>query len=120
MRHYPKLSKRPQKKDPTAKPTREVGEPMILYDMAVLAKRLGFQSPQIEQLVQQSPDRKIARDALLRARRPDRYRYNEEEVESLINKVTECFLRATPLDHQLPVRSVGGRETKKESRCGRP
>jgi hypothetical protein len=116
----PNLSKKPQKKDPTAKPTREVVEPMILYDMAVLAKRLGFQSPQIEQLIEQSPDRRVAREALLRARRPDRYRYNEEEVESLINKVTECFLRATPLDHQLPVQSVGGRETKKEHRCGHP
>lgn len=120
MRHYPKLSKQPQKTDVMAKPTREVVEPMVLYDMAVLAKRLGFQSPQIEQLIQQSPDREIAQDALVRARQPDRYRYNEEEVESLINKVTECFLRAIPLDHQLPVQSIGGRETKKESRCGRP
>ncbi|KAJ5152435.1 hypothetical protein N7492_009715 [Penicillium capsulatum] len=120
MCHYPKLSQRPQKKDLTAKTTREVVEPMVLYDMAILAKRLGFQSPQIEQLIRQSPDRKIARDALLKARRPDRYQYNEEEVETLINKVTECFLRASPLDHQLPVQSVGGRKTKKESRCGHP
>ncbi|OQD76719.1 hypothetical protein PENANT_c125G11294 [Penicillium antarcticum] len=103
MRHYPKLSKKPQKKNPTAKPNCEVLEPMILYEMAVLAKRLGFQSPQIEQLIQQSPDRQIAQDALLRARRLDRYRYNREEIESLINKVTECFLRAVLLDHKLPV-----------------
>ncbi|KAJ5640278.1 uncharacterized protein N7484_008140 [Penicillium longicatenatum] len=120
MRHYPNLSKVPQKKDPTAKANREAVEPMVLYDMAILAKRLGFQSPQIEQLIQQSPDRKIAQEALLRARRPDRYRYNEREVETLINKVTECFLRAIPLDHPLPGHSVGGRETKKESRCGHP
>ncbi|KAF4763054.1 hypothetical protein N7455_003820 [Penicillium solitum] len=120
MRHYPKLSKKPQKKNPTAKPNCEVVEPMILYEMAVLAKRLGFQSPQIEQLIQQSPDRQIAQDALLRARRPDRYRYNREEIESLINKVTECFLRAVLLDHKLPVQFVGGRESKKESRCGHP
>ncbi|KAJ6027955.1 hypothetical protein N7540_003531 [Penicillium herquei] len=120
MRHYPNLSKLPQKKDPTAKANREAVEPMVLYDMAVLAKRLGFQSPQIEQLIQQSPDRKIAQEALLRARRPDRYRYNEGEVETLINKVTECFLRAIPLDHPVPGHSVGGRETKKEYRCGHP
>ncbi|KAJ5369939.1 uncharacterized protein N7496_006031 [Penicillium cataractarum] len=120
MRHYPKLSKQPQKLDPTAKATNEVVDPVILYDMAVLAKKLGFQSPQIQQLIQQSPDRKIAQDALLRARRPDRYRYTEGEVELLINKVTECFLRAIPLDHQLPVQSIGGIETKKESRCGHP
>ncbi|KAF4768880.1 hypothetical protein HAV15_008832 [Penicillium sp. str.  len=116
-RSYPK---KPQKKNPTAKPNCEVVEPMILYEMAVLAKRLGFQSPQIEQLIQQSPDRQIAQDALLRARRPDRYRYNREEIESLINKVTECFLRAVLLDHKLPVQFVGGRESKKESRCGHP
>ncbi|KAJ5249524.1 hypothetical protein N7524_011840 [Penicillium chrysogenum] len=120
MRHYPKLSKKPQKKDPTAKPNREMVEPMILYEMAVLAKRLGFRSPQIEQLIQQSPDRQIAQDALLRARRPDRYRYNREEIESLIDKVSECFLRAVLLDHKLPAQFVGGRESKKETRCGHP
>ncbi|KAJ5766653.1 uncharacterized protein N7511_004269 [Penicillium nucicola] len=120
MRHYPKLSKKPQKKDSTAKPNRDVVDPMILYEMAVLAKRLGFQSPQIEELIQQSPDRQIAQDALLRARRPDRYRYNREEIESLINKVTECFLRAVLLDDKLPVQFVRGRESKKESRCGHP
>ncbi|KAJ6018994.1 hypothetical protein N7522_001061 [Penicillium canescens] len=123
MRHYPSLFQKPPRKDgkdPMAKPNREVVEPMILYDMAVLAKRLGFHSPQIEQLIQQSPDRQIAQDALLKARRPDRYQYNKEEIESLINKVTECFLRAVPFDQRLPVQFVGGGELKKESRCGYP
>ncbi|KAJ5917587.1 hypothetical protein N7466_011141 [Penicillium verhagenii] len=120
MRHYPSVSKMTQKKDPKARSNREVVDPMILFDMAVLAKTLGFQSPQIEQLVKQSPDRQIARDALLRARRTDRYRYNEEEFDSLIFKVTECFLRATRLDDIPPVQYAGGRETKKESRYGHP
>ncbi|KAJ5346216.1 hypothetical protein N7452_004220 [Penicillium brevicompactum] len=120
MRHYPKLSKKSPKKGLTAKPNSERVEPMILYEMAVLAKRLGFQSPQIEQLIQESPDRQIAQDALSRARRPDRYQYNEEEIESLINKVTECFSKAVPLNHKLSVQFVDGRECKKESRCGYP
>ena len=68
MCHYPKLSKKPQKKDPAAKLNHEVVDQTILYDMAVLARRLGFKSPQIEQLIQQSPDCQIAQDALLRAR----------------------------------------------------
>lgn len=119
MRHYPKLSKKRQKKDHVAKPNREVDQ-MILYDMAVLAGRLGFKSPQIEELIQQSPDREIARDALLMARRPDCFRYDGREFESLVDRVTECFLRAIPLDHQRPAQYVGGRETKKESRCGHP
>ena len=120
MRHYPRLSRKPQKKDPAAKPNREVADQTILYDMAVLARRLGFKSPQIEQLIKQSPDRQIAQDALLRARRPDCYQYNEGEFECLIDRVTECFLKAIPLDHQPPAQCVGGRETKKESRCGYP
>ena len=120
MRHYPRLSRKPQKKDPAAKPNREVADQTILYDMAVLARRLGFKSPQIAQLIEQSPDRQIAQDALLRARRPDCYQYNEGEFECLINRVTECFLKAIPLDHQPPAQCVGGRETKKESRCGYP
>ncbi|KAJ5646732.1 hypothetical protein N7490_003104 [Penicillium lividum] len=120
MRHYPRLSKKQQKKGRIAKPQRETVDDMILYDMAVLAKRLGFQSPEIEQLIQQSPDRQIARDALLKARRPDRYRYDEGEVETLISKVIDCFLRATPLDHPPPMKYAGGREVKKESRQGHP
>ncbi|KAJ5988270.1 hypothetical protein N7481_003480 [Penicillium waksmanii] len=120
MRHYPRLSKKQQKKGHIAKPQRETVDDMILYDMAVLAKRLGFQSPEIEQLIQQSPDRQIARDALLKARRPDRYRYDEGEVETLISKVIDCFLRATTLDHQPPMKYTGGREVKKESRQGHP
>ena len=120
MRHYPSLSKKPQKKDPAAKPNREVADQTILYDMAVLARRLGFKSPQIEQLIEQSPDRQIAQEALLRARRPDCYQYNEGEFECLIDRVTECFLKAIPLDYQPPAQCVGGREIKKESRCGYP
>ena len=88
--------------------------------MAVLARRLGFKSPQIAQLIEQSPDRQIAQDALLKARQPDCYQYNEGEFESLINRVTECFLKAIPLDHQPPAQCFGGRETKKESWCGYP
>lgn len=114
---YPK---KPQKKDPAAKPNREVADQTILYDMAVLARKLGFKSPQIEQLIEQSPDRQIAQEALLRARRPDCYQYNEGEFECLIDRVTECFLKAIPLDYQPPAQCVGGREIKKESRCGYP
>jgi hypothetical protein len=120
MRHYPRLSKKPQKREPMAKPNHDVMDHMILYDMAALARKLGFKSPQIDQLMQQSPDRQIAQDALLRARRPDCYGYNAAEVESLIDKVTECFLRAIPLDHQPPVQCVSGRETKRVSRYGHP
>ena len=95
-------------------------EPIILYKIAILAKRLRFQSPQIKQLIQQSPDRQIAQDALLRAHRPDRYRYNKEEIKSLINKVTECFLRAVLLNHKLPIQFVSRKESKKESRYRHP
>ena len=44
MRYYPKLSKKPQKTDVIVKPTREVVEPIVLYDIAILGKRLRFQS----------------------------------------------------------------------------
>ncbi|KAJ5216815.1 hypothetical protein N7468_009823 [Penicillium chermesinum] len=113
MRHYPRLSKKRQKKDHIAKPQHETVDDMTLYDMAILAKKLGFKSPEIEELIQESPDRQIARDALLKARRPDCYRYDEGEVEALTSKIIDCFLRAIPLDHRPPTKYAGEERSRK-------
>ena len=52
MCYYPSLSKKLQKKDPAAKLNCEMADQTILYNMAVLARRLSFKSPQIEQLIE--------------------------------------------------------------------
>ncbi|KAJ5643587.1 uncharacterized protein N7484_006094 [Penicillium longicatenatum] len=120
MRYYPQLSKKPQKKNVAAKAERGVVDHMLLHDMAILARRLGFKTPQIEQIIQQSPDRKIALEALMRARQADRFRYEDGQLESLIDEITKCFSQAVPLSDEIAHQCATGRETKKESRVGHP
>jgi Protein of unknown function (DUF3723) len=59
-----------------AKPRSIVYKP-ILYKFASLAYRLGFESEKIYSLIRpDAADEEIAHNALLKARRPARYRYN--------------------------------------------
>jgi hypothetical protein len=70
MRHYPRIPKEPESDNLIAKPSYEKADEMVLYEMAVLAWQLGFDSLQIKKLMEQSPDRQIAKAALLKARKP--------------------------------------------------
>ena len=71
MWHYTKLPKKLEKDDPVAKAQCEKADEMVLYDMAVFTRRLGFHSPDIEELIEKSPDHQITQNALLRAQKPD-------------------------------------------------
>ncbi|KAA8642578.1 uncharacterized protein ATNIH1004_011523 [Aspergillus tanneri] len=119
MRHYPKMAKEPESSNRVAKPGSEKADEVVLHEMAVLARRLGFESPQISELVDQSPDRQIALAALLKARKLDRYRYNNDHMESLISRITDCFQVAVSTN-QLSHNSTNTRETTKKDRCGLP
>ena len=70
---------------------------MSSSEFAALADRLGFQSKEILALKRRSPDRDIARDVLLRARKPDRYEYNDSDLESHIEQILRLFATAKPL-----------------------
>lgn len=120
MRHYTKLPKKPEKDDPVAKAQCEKADETVLYDMAVFARRLGFHSPDIEELIKKSPDHQIARNALLRARKPDRYRYDSATFESLASQIAGCFHRAIPLNYEPSSETVNCMETHLNSRCGHP
>jgi hypothetical protein len=68
MRHYPLMPPDPKNSDDLlANPTRAKPDPHAIYDMAHLAHRLGFRSPEIDGLLNSSPDHQIARSALLQA-----------------------------------------------------
>lgn len=60
-----------------AKPARAKADERVIYEMAELAHRLGFKSPEIDALIGGSPDHQIARAALLQARKPSRFRYDD-------------------------------------------
>jgi hypothetical protein len=64
--------------------------------MAHLAHQLGFKSPEIDGLLNSSPDHEIARSALLQARKSDRYRYNDQQFDVLVRRIVDCFTEAVP------------------------
>ncbi|KAL5335663.1 hypothetical protein BJX70DRAFT_374791 [Aspergillus crustosus] len=88
--------------------------------MAELAHQLGFKSPEIEAIIDSSPDHQIARAALLQARKPNRFRYNAQQFDILVSRIVDCFAAAVPdqpeVDHALLVDST----VKPRVRCGMP
>ncbi|KAH8193872.1 hypothetical protein TruAng_011961 [Truncatella angustata] len=66
--------------------TPERAESDVLCDFAALAYRLGFRNNHIEELRQRARDRDIARNALLRARRPAVYEYESESFVLLLDE----------------------------------
>jgi Protein of unknown function (DUF3723) len=74
----------------------EVGkaDKTILCQFATLTYRLGFESDKICTLKQRSPDREIACNALLDARKPDCYKYNNTIFESYIAQIVRMFSAA--------------------------
>ncbi|PCG89751.1 hypothetical protein PENOC_105170 [Penicillium occitanis (nom. inval.)] len=56
MRHYPSMSKDPESDDLLTRPASEKADETVVYEMAVLAQKLGFMSAGIEEIINQSPD----------------------------------------------------------------
>ena len=90
------------KKNLLAKERYEEADDQVLCEFAALADQLGFASDQIQSLKARSSDREIARKALLKARKPGRYSYNDNEFEGLVRRISDIFRRATPLEQDRP------------------
>ena len=120
MRHYPDMAKDSTSEDVVAKASRTKADKAVLYNIAVLARKLGFCSPQIEQLLSHSSDREIAREALLKARKPDYYRYNS--IESLIDFIIERCFGTAHANESLPLNepNVSSQPLALKRRCGPP
>jgi hypothetical protein len=99
MRHYRKMLVEPKKKkkDLLVKVGGREADETILCEFAALAYQLGFESDEICALKQHSPDREIARSALLKAWKPNRYEYDNAVFESHIAQIVRMFSAATPL-----------------------
>lgn len=63
----------------------------VLHSFAYLAHRLGFRSREIQALIELSADREIARNALLKARNPERYSYSAQEFDTHVEKIVALF-----------------------------
>ncbi|KAJ5974842.1 hypothetical protein N7481_008549 [Penicillium waksmanii] len=121
MRYYPLMPPDPKNTDDLlAKPTRAKPDPRAIYDMAHLAHQLGFRSPEIDGLLNSSPDHQIARSALLQARKSGRYRYNDQQFDVLVRRIVDCFTEAVP-DQPGPSRDLLADSTvKAHARSGVP
>ncbi|QGA20932.1 hypothetical protein EYB26_008642 [Talaromyces marneffei] len=73
FRHYLQMPKARQKKKRHAKTKFREANDGVVHRMAFLALQLGFDSPQIRRLIDDSPDRRLALEALLKARDRDQY-----------------------------------------------
>ncbi|KUL83669.1 hypothetical protein ZTR_11069 [Talaromyces verruculosus] len=120
MRHYPKMPRDPTKPNRLAKASNEKADEAVIYDMAVLAYKLGFRSTNITTLMDRSPDALIAQDALLTARKSDRYEYNADEYRGLVQRIVECFSKARPRQNSWTPRYLVQAAADPKARCGLP
>ena len=123
MRHYTQLpaETKKTKKELLAKAGSATADEVILHEFAALADRLGFTSSQIDDLRMLSPDREIARMALLKARRRDRYTYDDTILEACIEEVMKVFSKARPLPAESASPSLVSEDAAAAgNRCGFP
>ncbi|OQE71137.1 hypothetical protein PENNAL_c0111G05900 [Penicillium nalgiovense] len=121
MRHYTLMPPDPKSDDELlAKSNRAKPDERAIYEMAELAHQLGFQSTEIDALIKSSPDHQIARSALLQARKPNRYRYDSQDFDLLVNQIVSCFAKAVPDRPGQPQGLLADSAMKLKSRSGEP
>uniref|UniRef100_A0A093VHN0 Calponin likey domain-containing protein n=1 Tax=Talaromyces marneffei PM1 TaxID=1077442 RepID=A0A093VHN0_TALMA len=120
MRHYPSMSKDPESDDLLTRPASEKADETVVYAMAVLAQKLGFTSAGVKEIIDQSPDRQIAVDCLLKARKPESYQYSAADLERSVRRIVECFAAATPREQPLRPHPVVTFAANRRARGGLP
>jgi hypothetical protein len=119
LRHYPQMPSDPKRNNRLAKPQIIAADKHTIFNMACLAHRLEFRSPQITALVAESPDQIIARDTLFRAHEPDRFQYDRSMIDSLVDQMVNLFNSAVPIEPE-PTTSVVAGPILQKGRCGYP
>ena len=88
MRHYPLMPPDPKKDDDLlVKPAHAKANARVIYEMAELTHQLRFKSPEIDALIDSSPDHQIAQAALLQARKPNQFQYNAQWFDILVSQI---------------------------------
>ncbi|KAG2016787.1 hypothetical protein GB937_005988 [Aspergillus fischeri] len=121
MRHYPLMPPDPKSDDELlAKSSRAIADKRAIYEMAELARRLGFQSPEIKAIIDGSPDCEIARAALLQARKPNYLWYDEDQFDALVSQIVDYFAAAVPDQPEIIHELLADSTVKPRARCGMP
>jgi len=79
-----------------AKPRTGEANELVLYEFASLANRLGFETKEIQDILQQDPIQEIARRFLTTARSQDRYEY--DDFETYATQVARVIYSARPIE----------------------
>lgn len=121
MQHYPLMPPDPKRDDDLlAKPARAKADERAIYEMAELAHWLGFKSPEINALIDGSPDHQIARAALLQARKPSQFQYDARLFDILVSRIVDCFAAAVPNEPSMVNDILADSTMKPQVRCGMP
>jgi hypothetical protein len=121
IRKFPTLiPKCPRKEDGQDTPVPKPPEASAWQALATLAYNLGFECEEIHRLRSRNPDREIARAALLEARKPERYKYEEKNFESFQGQMADMFATAVELssDSASPTFFVDNSGESLQRRCG--
>ncbi len=122
LRDWTKLGPGVPRKEPgEKKPLPQTPDPIRWYKLAALARRSGFESDMIRQLLDQDPDRKSAKDFLLVARPPEDFEYDARTFENFVAQIADMLKSATEKTQrsQKPSLLVFGPGESLERRCGR-
>ncbi|KAJ5543739.1 hypothetical protein N7513_007247 [Penicillium frequentans] len=107
------MAKEATSKKIIAKAIRGRADEVVLHNMAI-------DSLPVTEILSRSPDRRIAREALLKARKPGSYRYDPITFDSLIDRLVECFGTAVAHETTPSPELVLGRAPTLALRCGPP
>ncbi|KAL1845446.1 hypothetical protein Plec18170_009765 [Paecilomyces lecythidis] len=121
-RNFTLMIKEPPRKDdgrPT--PNCETPDTSVWRAFATLASHLGFESDSILELRNNDPDREIARQALLGARKPHTFKYDDAVLESFQDQIVAMFAAAEEITNERGPSTfyVDGAGEDVHRRCGR-
>lgn len=117
MRVYPRALR--SLATPNSAKSHNTLDALVIYEMAMFAHKLGFQSPAIMKLITHSPDVMIAQSVLRNARDQEGYEYDATVFPTLVDRIVECFTMATPREHP-PLPSLEDTTAGMKERCGIP
>jgi hypothetical protein len=122
MRHFDELvGDCPKKEEKQDLPAPKEPSPFLWHRYGVLADSVGFATKQIRSLKSKNPDIEVAYSALLKARDPDYYTYDETLILKHLRGMKQMFDTATekPYSGSQPTLLVDGPGEAIPRRCGR-
>jgi hypothetical protein len=122
MRHWPELSGISPRKDRKAQKVKTNACEKWWPRLGLLAYQLGFDSPEISRLREQSPDWIMSNSFLDEARPQDSFEVDGEMHNRVVQGICNILnlIKPREVHHSLPKLTTDTNEAPPEQRCGRP